>query len=157
MAVEIERKFLVDQKRLGPLVDGQSMRQGYISTTELSVVRVRIAGTAAWLTIKGETRGSIRSEFEYAIPPQDARQIIDEMCGGQVIIKTRYRRHHAGHCWEIDVFEGDNTGLIVAEVELARESEAVQLPDWVTREVTGDPRYYNNCLATRPYCHWHEP
>jgi adenylate cyclase len=157
MALEIERKFLVDESRLGPLADGQSIRQGYIGTTDLCAVRARVAGSAAWLTLKGESRGSVRTEFEYPIPPQDALQIIAELCAERVIIKTRYRRQYAGHCWEVDVFEEDNFGLIVAEVELAKASEPLQLPVWVTREVTDDPRYYNNNLATTPYCSWGEP
>lgn len=157
MATEIERKFLVDESKLGPLVNGQPIRQGFIDTAGLTAVRARITGNQAWLTIKGETRGSVRTEFEYPIPSRDASQIIEEMCGELVVIKTRYLRQHAGHCWEIDVFEGDNAGLVVAEVELSCESEALQLPDWISREVTDDPRYYNTCLAATPYCQWTGP
>ena len=114
MALEIERKFLVDESRLGPLADGQSIRQGYIGTTDLCAVRARVAGSAAWLTLKGESRGSVRTEFEYAIPPQDAFQIIAELCAGRVITKTRYRRQYAGHATQ------QNAGATVLLLQAVR-------------------------------------
>lgn len=155
MALEIERKFLVDAARLGSLEDGEEISQGFIATADLTAVRVRLAGERAWLTIKGESAGARRTEFEYAIPCADARQILAEMCGGLAVTKTRYRRQYRGHEWEIDVFHGANGGLVVAEVELASEAEEPELPDWVTEEVTGDPRYYNMNLARHPFSHWH--
>jgi adenylate cyclase len=154
MATEVERKFLVDTARLGPLQEGMAIRQGFISTRDHTVVRVRLAGDSAWLTLKGESKGAARSEFEYAIPPREARQIIAELCHGRVIAKTRYSREYAGHRWDIDVFEGENAGLVIAEVELASESEPVPLPDWVAEEVTGDARYYNVNLVSHPFSHW---
>lgn len=154
MAKEIERKFLVDPVRLGPLEDGIEIRQGFIDTANLTVVRVRVSGKSAWLTLKGETVGATRTEFEYTIPQEDARQIIAEMCGGRVIVKTRYLKNCAGRCWEIDVFEEQNKGLIVAEVELGSELDEIQLPDWVTEEVTADLRYYNVNLLSKPFRAW---
>jgi adenylate cyclase len=154
MAKEIERKFLVDPARLGALVDGTRIRQGFINTSNRAVVRVRLAGQGAWLTLKGRSEGAVRTEFEYEIPIQDAQQIIEEMCDDRVVTKTRFRRDYADHLWEIDVFEGANAGLIVAEVELAGELDNLQLPDWVTGEVTGDQRYYNVNLQARPYSEW---
>jgi len=156
MAVEIERKFLVDTALLGPLAEGVEMSQGYISTGDGAVVRVRLAGERAWLTLKGPAAGFVRSEFEYPIPAADARQMIAEFCGGRVIRKTRYLREVAGYVWEIDVFAGDNAGLIVAEVELSDPAQQPPLPDWVGLEVTGDIRYRNNNLYTHPYCAWAE-
>ncbi len=156
MAVEIERKFLVDTALLGPLAEGVEMSQGYISTGDGAVVRVRLAGERAWLTLKGPAAGFVRSEFEYPIPAADARQMIAEFCGGRVIRKTRYLREVAGYVWEIDVFAGDNAGLIVAEVELSDPAQQPPLPDWVGLEVTGDTRYRNNNLYTHPYCDWSE-
>lgn len=150
MPVETERKFLVHADRLGELSGGQEIFQGFIPTRNLSAVRVRIAGQQAWLTIKGESHGATRLEFEYAIPLQDARQMLEELCGSEAIHKHRYLREHAGLTWEIDVFEGRHTGLIVAEVELEAEDQALELPPWVAEEVTGDPRYYNVNLASRP-------
>ena len=141
MAREIERKFLVDQGRLGPLRNGVAIRQGFIPTADLTVVRVRITGEQAWLTLKGKNEGAVRSEFEYPIPASDAEQILSQMCGGNFIAKTRYLRQCGDHTWEIDVFEGDNTGLVVAEVELESEQEAFQRPDWAAQEVTMDDRY----------------
>ena len=154
MGQEIERKFLVNTDRLGELTDGEVMRQGYIDTRSLATVRARIAGERGWLTLKGGNRDGVRSEFEYEIPIEDARQIIDELCCGPVISKTRYRREYQGYTWEIDVFEEDNAGLIVAEVELGDVTENPPLPDWVTEEVTSDPRYYNSQLARRPFQQW---
>ena len=154
MALEIERKFLVDTGRLGPLADGEEIRQGFIPTANLTAVRVRISGAMAWLTLKGANTGARRSEFEYRIPPGDAQQILDELCTGPVLSKIRYRRQYREHLWEIDVFEGDNAGLVVAEVELASETDSPELPDWVTEEVTGDPRYYNVNLCNNPFSRW---
>lgn len=154
MAVEIERKFLVALDRLGPLQAGREMSQAYISSRENAVVRVRLAGEEAWLTLKGRNTGTVRSEFEYPIPVNDARQMIDEFCGGRVIAKTRYLREYQGYVWEIDVFAGQNAGLIVAEVELSSPQESPPLPPWVGAEVTSDSRYFNNSLYTCPYCEW---
>jgi adenylate cyclase len=154
MALEIERKFLVDVARLGPLSDGVDMSQGYISTGDGAVVRVRLAGECAWLTLKGRSVGCARSEFEYAIPAADARQMIDEFCGGRVIRKTRYLQEFGGYVWEIDVFAGDNAGLVVAEVELSDPGEQPPLPPWAGVEVTADNRYFNSSLYTHPYCRW---
>ncbi len=155
MGIEIERKFLVDVARLGRLCDGEALQQGYVATTGLTAVRVRVVGNRAWLTLKGEPRGAARSEFEYEIPAQEAREILEEFCG-MVVAKTRYRREHQGHTWEIDVFDGSNAGLVIAEVELDNEADTPALPDWVAEEVTGDPRYYNVNLATRPFSDWPE-
>lgn len=156
MSQEIERKFLVDPARLGPLTHGVNMRQGFIETADLTVVRVRVAGEAAWLTLKGANTGAVRTEFEYPIPPADAEQILAEMCTDRIIVKTRYLKQVGGHTWEIDVFENDNAGLIVAEVEIESEKDQPQLPDWVTEEVTGDARYYNINLMLNPVTRWGE-
>ena len=155
MGIEIERKFLVDRAQLGRLVGGESLYQGYIATNGLAAVRVRVAANRAWLTLKGEPRGAARSEFEYEIPAQDALDILEELCG-TVVAKTRYRREYLGHTWEIDVFDGSNAGLVIAEVELDNEADTPALPDWVAEEVTGDPRYYNVNLATHPFSEWPE-
>jgi adenylate cyclase len=154
MAREIERKFLVDVALLGPLFGGDEMRQGYISIGDRAVVRVRLAAGQAWLTLKGSSCGSVRSEFEYEIPAEDGRQMIDEFCGGRVICKTRYQREYANYLWEIDVFAGENAGLIVAEVELSAPNEQPPLPAWVGLEVTKDSRYFNNSLYTHPFSEW---
>jgi adenylate cyclase len=154
MAKEIERKFLVDPDLLGPLEAGVAMSQAYVSSGENAVVRVRIAGDEAWLTLKGRNTGPVRSEFEYPIPVLDARQMIEEFCGGRVISKTRYLRQYGNYRWEIDVFDGANAGLVLAEVELSDPAEEPPLPDWVGLEVTEDSRYFNNSLYARPYSGW---
>jgi adenylate cyclase len=154
MPLEIERKFIVDTDRLSLSGSGKRYRQGYLPAAGKSSVRVRICNDAAWLTLKGETVGASRLEFEYSIPVEDAEHILESLCEGSIIDKTRHLLDHAGHTWEVDVFAGDNAGLVIAEVELQSEDEAVELPDWAVEEVTLDPRYYNANLVTNPYCNW---
>ena len=154
MAKEIERKFTVDTGTWHPADDGIRVRQGYIPAAGRTSVRVRVADDRAWLTIKGETIGAVRSEFEYAIPVADAHQMLDELCARPFIEKTRYYTEYSGAVWEVDVFEGENTGLVVAEIELASEDQAINKPPWVITEVTDDPRYYNVNLVARPFSKW---
>lgn len=154
MAKEIERKFLLDLEKLGPLEGGTVIKQGYIVTVDKTVVRARVAGGTAYLTLKGKNKGVTRSEFEYEIPVADAEAIITELCNGPVVEKTRYLVVHSGHTWEVDVFHGDNEGLVIAEIELQREDESFDLPDWVTTEVSGDAKYYNSNLLENPYKYW---
>ncbi|KAF0803027.1 hypothetical protein A6D6_03838 [Alcanivorax xiamenensis] len=151
MGIEIERKFRVRDSAFLDGRDGERLTQGYLSHDKRATVRVRIKGEQAWLTIKGETHGASRSEFEYPIPPDDARAMLDELCGEGVIDKTRYLVPHQGHTWEVDVFHGDNQGLIIAELELDHEDQPFPHPDWLGDEVTGDPRYYNSALSKTPY------
>ena len=154
MAWEIERKFLVDVRLWRPTSPGAAYRQGYISDEVSGCVRVRIAGDAALLTIKGPTTGISRLEFEYAIPGSDARMMLDELCAGRIVEKTRHREIHDGGVWEIDVFHGDNAGLVMAEIELPDAAATFSLPAWATSEVSDDFRYSNSNLATRPFRLW---
>jgi adenylate cyclase len=154
MAREIERKFTVDTAKWQPNGTGVWVRQGYIPASGRTSVRVRIAGDQSFLTIKGETTGMVRTEFEYPIPPADAHQILDELCARPFIEKTRYYVEYAGATWEVDVFEGENAGLVVAEIELTHEDAVFEMPPWVLSEVTDDPKYYNVNLVTRPFCKW---
>jgi CYTH domain-containing protein len=153
MATEIERKFLVksDAWREGP--PGTEIRQGYLARGEKHVVRVRLAGDEAFITVKGAGKGISRSEFEYPVPVEDAREML-ALCPPPLIEKTRHERHHAGHLWEVDEFHGDNAGLIVAEIELDAEDRDFEKPDWVGEEVSDDPRYLNARLAERPWRDW---
>lgn len=155
MAIEIERKFCVvgDGWKSVP---GVPYSQGYLSRAKERTVRVRIAGDAAFLTIKGTTRGATRSEFEYPIPLDDARALL-ALCDGPLIEKTRYTLAVQGTVWEVDEFKGDNAGLVVAEVELQSEDQPISRPPWLGREVTHDPRYFNANLSVQPYCRWSEP
>jgi len=154
MATEIEHKFLVDTKLWRPLGAGVHYRQGYLSSLKERVVRVRIAGDHGFLTIKGITTGFSRLEFEYSIPREDAAVLLDELCERPLIEKTRYREITAGRIWEIDVFHGDNEGLVVAEVEVANPADSIVLPPWAGAEVSSDARYFNNNLIANPYKKW---
>lgn len=155
MGVEIERKFLVkiaDWEKLQkpkPLY----LKQAYIAEQHLKVVRVRIKDEQGLLTIKGKSEGIKRLEFEYEIPLADAQSLINNL-GGPVIEKDRYEINHKGFIWEVDVFHGDNDGLIVAEIELSSENIEFELPNWIATEVSDDPKYYNSNLQLNPYKNW---
>ncbi len=155
MATEIERKFLVNAGTWVPSDPGTHFKQGYLNSQKERVVRVRIEGTVAKLTIKGVTTGVSRAEFEYAIPVDDATALLDHLCEQPLIDKHRHVEMHAGRRWEIDVFHGDNDGLIVAEVELPSEDAPLVLPPWTGDEVSSDPRYFNSNLLKQPYRTWH--
>jgi len=150
MPVEIERKFLVVGDGWRPLSrSSQRYRQGYLSLGPASTVRVRRAGPVAFLTVKGD--GQIaRAEFEYGIPIEDAEAMLAGLCHRPLVEKTRHEVWHAGLLWQVDEFEGCNKGLVLAEVELAALDQPVELPSWVGREVTDDPRYRNSELSQRP-------
>jgi len=153
MHMEFERKYLVgDDSWRAEAGDGQRCRQGYLVSDPEKTVRIRIIGEEAFLTIKGATRGIGRPEFEYEIPVDDAEKLL-QYCGG-LIEKTRYFIPYSGKVWELDVFAGENEGLVLAEIELPEDSRPVELPPWAGREVTDDRRYYNACLAERPYSAW---
>jgi adenylate cyclase len=153
VAQEIERKFLVDTARWRPAGAGVPFRQGYLSSHPERTVRVRIEGDAGKLTIKGLTAGVSRLELEYAIPLADAEQLL-ALCERPLIEKVRHAEPHEGKTWEIDVFAGDNEGLVIAELELSSEDEPYTAPPWAIREVSGDPRYYNASLVKAPYRTW---
>ncbi|KRB84521.1 CYTH domain-containing protein [Noviherbaspirillum sp. Root189] len=154
MSVEIERKFLVRGDAWKALGQGVLLRQGYLSSNPERVVRVRIEGDGAVLTIKGRSVGATRGEWEYAIPVADAQEILDGLCERPIIEKTRYRIEFEGMTWEVDEFMGDNAGLVVAEIELLTEDQVFVKPEWVGDEVTDDARYFNSNLIRRPYSSW---
>ena len=154
MPREIERKFLVANDGWRVHADaGRRLRQAYLAETGRAVVRARLEGTGAVLTIKSAEPGLSRQEFEYPVPVSDAEALI-ELRQGSVLEKTRFHVPHAGRRWEVDVYEGDNTGLTIAEIELESEAAAVDLPAWIGREVTGERRFYASALAERPYSSW---
>jgi adenylate cyclase len=155
MATEIERKFLVKDDSWRGLGPGSRYRQGYLSTDPERTVRARVVAGKGYLTIKGKTVNAARAEYEYSIPVQDAEEILDELCERPLIEKTRYRIDYQGLVWEVDEFEGENAGLVIAEVELASADQAVSLPGWIGEEVTADPRYYNANLIANPFSRWH--
>jgi CYTH domain-containing protein len=156
MAVEIERKFLVKGDRWRSLGTGKLYRQGYIDTVKGIAVRVRVAGENGYLTIKGKTDGIAREEFEYPIPIEDAKIMLDTLCDRPLIEKIRYKIYLGNLIWEVDEFLGENQGLILAEVELNHENQTIEFPAWIDREVTGYRRYYNASLVKYPYQQWKE-
>jgi adenylate cyclase len=154
MAKEIERKFLVHPRKWSDLGAGLVIRQGYLTVSTQCSVRVRTCGDRGYVTIKGATSGIVRDEYEYEIPLGDANEILANLCQHPPIEKTRYRIVFKDHTWEVDEFAGANRGLTVAEVELKDAGEQVELPDWIDREVSGDPRYFNSNLSIKPFAGW---
>jgi adenylate cyclase len=154
MGLEIERKFLVTGDGWRQGAKRSRLCQGYLHAEKGKSMRVRLEAGRGTVTIKGPSRGSGRAEYEYPIPAKDARELLRDLCEKPLIEKTRWRIRHKGLVWEVDVFEGSNQGLIVAEVELRRSGQAVALPPWAGREVTSDPRYLNANLYKRPFKNW---
>ena len=159
--IEIERKFLLKNDSWKSLVtETHMMKQAYLQsgleTSQQSSVRIRISNKLASVNIKSADLRMVRQEFEYDIPLHDAEEMLKTLCGGVIIEKTRYYVPYALHLWEIDVFEGDNTGLQMAEIELGSVDELFEKPDWIGDEVSEDGRYYNIYLLKSPYSMWHK-
>lgn len=155
MALEIERKFRVrgdGWKR--HVVRARSLRQAYLTKNDRISMRVRIDGDeAATLTIKTSRTGIERHEYEFAIPVADAKELL-ELREGSIVSKTRHIVRNGGLNWEVDVFDGDNSGLVIAEIELDRADRVIELPHWIGEEVTDDRRFYNADLAKYPFSSW---
>ena len=147
---EIEYKYLVDKVKWNAVAksQGELIVQGFLHNTKECVVRIRIKGTKGFLTIKGETKGITRKEFEYEIPVNEAQEIVDSFIS-KSIRKMRYEIPLGVHTWEVDVFEGALDGLIIAELEVASESEKFEMPDWITENVSHNPSYYNAVLIEK--------
>jgi len=157
MAIEIEKKFLVQGQ---PWLESpfQVLRQGYIAKEGKATVRVRTSQNQAWLTIKGQTpeNSFSRLECEYPIPLDDANLMLTELATPTIISKKRYTLEHQGFEWTLDVFDGDNQGLVLAEIELPSEETEFPLPTWAYREVTFDHRFANSALSKFPWPHFSE-
>jgi CYTH domain-containing protein len=155
MGLEIERKFLVNPAKWAAAEKPKRefYRQGYMLTDPNKTIRVRATDTKGFLTIKGKTEGATRAEFEYEIPKEEAIQLLN-MFAVSDLTKYRYKVIFAEKLWEVDVFLGENEGLIVAEIELSSEREMFDLPDWAAEEVTAEKKYYNSNLSTLPFKHW---
>ena len=154
MAKEIERKFLVSTNNWKDDVSTTHVfRQGYLSYDSERTVRVRATEVSGFLTIKGITTGLTRDEFVYEIPLADALALL-QLCERPAIEKKRYLVPHGAHIWEIDVFEGVNAGLVVAEIELQSEEEAFEKPTWLGEEVSGQRKYSNSALSLLPFKDW---
>ena len=155
MGVEIERKFLVDYNKWKQLAkpNGTHFRQGYVLSDDNRTIRIRITDQHAYITFKGASSGITRKEFEYKIPIDEGLELIDGFALSEVE-KIRYCIEYEGKTWEVDEFSGKNAGLILAEIELLREDEEFEKPDWVSIEVSDEERYYNACLAVYPFADW---
>lgn len=155
MALEIERKFLVKGSFERFSTRKMRFRQGYLPTAKGCTVRIRTEDDRAFLTIKGpsDAAGISRYEWNHEITQQEADELF-QLCTGNFIEKDRYLVPAGKHVYEVDVFHGDNEGLIVAEIELTAEDEVFEKPSWLGQEVTGNRRYYNSHLAANPYSHW---
>ena len=151
--IEIERKFLVDIKKWIPSGEGVIIKQGYLSVDPERVVRVRLAGKEAFLTIKGSPKSISRTEMEYKIPVNEAT-ILMKMCLNEPVEKIRYKEKIGDFIWEIDVFEGINLGLVLAEIELENETQEFEFPQWIEKEVSNDFRYFNAWLSENPFTTW---
>ena len=157
MAQEIERKFLVDGDFKQEAYDAIRITQGYLSSVPQRVVRVRVKGENGYLTIKGEAgaSGVSRFEWEKEISLEEAKVLL-KLAEPGIIDKTRYliKNTDGRHIWEVDVFHGENEGLVIAEIELSDENDPFDKPEWLGKEVTGDKRYYNSYLSKNPFNTW---
>jgi len=156
MNIEIERKFLVRSDSYKQQAEKRTLyRQGYLKSKGKSLVRVRIAGKKAYITIKGESKSISRIEFEYEIPLIDANFMLQSLCEGYIIEKYRYIIPASNALfWEVDEFIGNNEGLVIAEIELKTDNDIFDKPDWLGKEVSVDSRYYNSYLSEKPYNEW---
>lgn len=154
MGIEIERKFLLVGTAWRSAGQPVLLRQGYLSSHPERVVRVRIEGGQAMLTVKGRSVGARRGEWEYPIPLADAEEFLDRLCEQPIIEKYRRRIAFDKMVWEVDEFLGANAGLVVAEIELTAEDQAFSKPDWIGMEVSDDARYFNANLIKHPYSSW---
>lgn len=155
MGVEIERKYTVIGDAWKQNITGSdNIIQGYLANTDKCSIRIRSSSDKASINLKSMTIGIQRSEFEYPIPLEDAKHLLDNLCLQPVIIKNRYYVRHANDCWEVDVFKGENVGLVVAEIELDKPDQAFDIPTWLGDEVSNDIRYYNVSLVENPYQNW---
>ena len=151
---EIERKFLVAGDFRGEVTGESRIMQGFLSSVPGRTVRVRVRGDKGYITVKGPAHGLTRFEWEKEISAVEAELLL-RLCEPGLIDKTRCLVPAAdGHTWEVDVFHGDNEGLVVAEIELDAEDEPFERPAWLGEEVTGDPRYYNSMLMKNPFKNW---
>lgn len=155
MPFEIEHKYLVNHDLWKQVVPDASkaVKQGYLSASAVSSVRVRVLGDQGFVTIKGKSTNASRLEYEYEIPLTDAEEMLAKFCS-EDIVKTRHYVQHGPHTWEVDEFHGLNSGLIVAEIELNSVDEHYELPAWIDRDVTTDKRYSNARLVQQPFSTW---
>jgi len=155
MSTEIERKFLVCGEFMDKATESTEIVQGYLSSSPGNTVRVRVRNGKGYITVKGKAgvSGIERYEWEMEIPVSDARELL-KVCEPFPVEKTRYLVPYGGHIFEVDVFHGENSGLVMAEIELDSADEAFEKPPWLGEEVSFDPRYFNAALAAKPFNRW---
>ena len=155
MKIEIERKFLVkDQVWRNLTKEVKFIKQGYLSSCESRVVRIRTVDDKAFITVKGLATENSRKEFEYELPFTDANIMLEELCEKPLIEKNRHKIEAVDFIWEVDEFFAENKGLIVAEVELDSIDKEIIIPPWIGEEVSKDWKYSNSNLLKNPYCNW---
>ena len=157
MKKEIERKFIVLDQSYKNLGNYKYCIQGYIPSNNEPLIRVRIIGNKSYLTIKSDVNGITRLEYEYEIPIQDAKDLLELYCQESIVEKNRYIISYKSTIWEVDEFLGGNKGLVVAEVELTSEDQEYDSPEWIGEEVSTDKKYYNYNLAHHPFQKWDKP
>lgn len=155
MPLEIEHKYLVDSKKWELVIPEKSdlIKQGYLSTDPNKTIRIRTKGNQGFITVKGKSLTASRPEYEYEIPLHEAEEMLQAFCN-QWIEKIRHYITHENKRWEVDVFHGENQGLIVAEIELESETEPYSIPEWATENITFDRRFSNSSLSVHPYSKW---
>lgn len=154
MAIEIERKFLLATEEWRNQINKQTIiKQGYLNSHPERTTRIRIKGEKGFFTVKGKSNGNSRLEFEYEIPLSDA-EVLLQLCEKPIIEKTRFEIYLDNHTWEIDEFEGENKGLVVAEIELQSEDELFTKPNWLGKEVSDQSKYFNSSLIKNPFSRW---
>lgn len=151
MAHEIERRYLVRHDRFVTPNNGEAYSQSYISGEIGPTVRIRIIGTRAYLTLKSERKGIARLEYEYSIPVNEALEMQSYLSSTSIVTKTRYRVLYHNYYWDIDVYNGRNQGLCVAEIEIPSETTTYDIPDWVSIDISNRPEFWNGNLARRPF------
>ena len=154
MKKEIERKFIVLDESYKTLGDYKHCIQGYIPSREEPLIRIRTIGKKSFITIKSDVNGITRIEYEYQIPNEDAKDLLELFCKHSIVEKNRYLIHYKSTLWEVDEFLGDNAGLVVAEVELISEDQSYESPNWLGEEISTNKKYYNYNLAFHPYKNW---
>ena len=153
MNLEIERRFLINKSNFTLPKVRKSIKQGYLFSDSNQALRVRMIGQEYFLTYKYKKSAINRYEFEYSISKEDGDKLIS-LSEYFIITKDRYYREIDNHVWEIDVFHGENKGLIIAEIELEDENEKINIPNWVGMEISNDERYFNFNLSKKPYRSW---
>jgi len=154
MGIEIEKKFLLaNSDWKNSITSSHTIKQGYLNSNSKRTVRVRVLDEKAFITIKSKSIDISRQEFEYEIPLNEAIELLN-LCEKPLIEKTRNIVIHNSNKWEIDVFDGDNKGLIIAEIELSNKKEKIDLPVWIGKEVSLESKYFNSTLIKKPYCKW---